>query len=36
MLAYAIMGTPHAEMGEALNQEAVAYETRHGLTILSL
>ena len=25
-----------AEMGRALNQEAVAYETREGLTILSL
>ena len=25
-----------AEMGRALNQEAVAYETRHGLTILTL
>lgn len=25
-----------AEMGKALNQEAVAYETREGLTILTL
>ena len=25
-----------AEMGKALNQEAVAYETRQGLTILTL
>jgi hypothetical protein len=25
-----------AAMGEALNQEAVAYETREGLTILTL
>ena len=25
-----------AEMGRALNQDAVAYETREGLTILSL
>jgi len=25
-----------AEMGKALNQEAVAYETREGLTVLTL
>ena len=25
-----------AEMGKALNQESVAYETREGLTILTL